>query len=71
MFEKRRLNGKSGDGESSKSETHGGGEKKNNNKNENGKTKDATFICPEGYSALVDRRFDEAIDHFLEWVSSS
>eukprot|EP00577_Skeletonema_sp_RCC1716_P004247 CAMPEP_0113411586 /NCGR_PEP_ID=MMETSP0013_2-20120614/22343_1 /TAXON_ID=2843 ORGANISM="Skeletonema costatum, Strain 1716" /NCGR_SAMPLE_ID=MMETSP0013_2 /ASSEMBLY_ACC=CAM_ASM_000158 /LENGTH=1273 /DNA_ID=CAMNT_0000297947 /DNA_START=4 /DNA_END=3822 /DNA_ORIENTATION=- /assembly_acc=CAM_ASM_000158 len=70
VFEKRRLNGKSGDGESSKSETHEGVEK-TNNQNENGKTKDATFICRKGYSALVDRRFDDAIDHFLEWVSSS
>ena len=58
MFEKRRLINKSGDGESSKSETHDGGEKKNNNQNENGKKKDATFICRKGYSALVDRRFD-------------
>ena len=41
-----------------------------NTKNEN-EMKDATFICPKGYAALVDRRFDEAIDHFLEWVLSS
>ena len=33
--------------------------------------KDETFICPKGYKALLDRRFDEAIDHFLQWVSSS
>eukprot|EP00986_Skeletonema_menzelii_P017207 scaffold18301_cov79-Skeletonema_menzelii.AAC.1 len=41
-----------------------------NTKNEN-EMNDATFICPKGYAALVDRRFDEAIDHFLEWVLSS
>eukprot|EP00984_Skeletonema_dohrnii_P023816 scaffold12912_cov175-Skeletonema_dohrnii-CCMP3373.AAC.2 len=59
VFEKRRLSGKS------ESKTHEGVE------NEKGKKKDATFICPQGYAALVDRRFDGAIDHFLEWVSSS
>jgi hypothetical protein len=32
---------------------------------------DETFICPRGYAALVDRRFDEAIDYFLEWVKAS
>ncbi len=44
-----------------------------NGENNNGKiqTKDATFICPKGYGALTDRRFDEAIDHFLKWVNSS
>lgn len=48
------------------------GEKHNNNeKNDRQTGKDATFICPKGYAALVDRRFDEAIDNFLEWVSSS
>ena len=48
VFEKRRLINKS---ENSKSEAHDGGEKKTNNQNENGKKKDATFICRKGYSA--------------------
>jgi hypothetical protein len=26
------------------------------------------FTCPKGYSALLDRRFEEAIDYFLEFV---
>ena len=26
------------------------------------------FICPKGYAALLDRRFEEAIDRFLEYV---
>jgi hypothetical protein len=43
--------------------------KNNNNTGESGA--DETFICPKGYAALLDRRFDEAIDYFLEWVSSS
>ena len=84
LLEKRRRLGKttnndrseSGGGDNNKSENHGQemhGEK-NTNSNKNGRTKenqDATFICPKGYAALVDRRFDEAIDHFLKWVSSS
>ena len=26
------------------------------------------IICPKGYAALLDRRFEEAIDHFLAYV---
>jgi hypothetical protein len=26
------------------------------------------IICPQGYAALLDRRFDEAIDHFLVYI---
>ena len=60
--------------EKSKSAQDGEGEKKttnNNNTDEKTTEDDATFICPKGYAALLDRRFDEAIDYFLEWVSSS
>ena len=31
----------------------------------------SNLICPFGYEALLDRRFDEAIDHFLVACSSS
>jgi len=27
------------------------------------------IICPKGYAALLDRRFEEAIDHFLAFVN--
>jgi len=48
-----------------------GNSNNNNNRGGGGGNADETFICPKGYSALLDRRFDEAIDYFLEWVSSS
>ena len=28
------------------------------------------IICPKGYAALLDRRFEEAIDHFLAYVEN-
>lgn len=28
---------------------------------------ESTVVCPKGYAALLDRRFHEAIDHFLEF----
>ncbi|KAL7538873.1 hypothetical protein ACHAXR_012323 [Thalassiosira sp. AJA248-18] len=33
--------------------------------------KDTTVVCPKGYAALLDRRFEEAIEHFLACVRSS
>eukprot|EP00804_Cyclotella_cryptica_P012888 CCRYP_002249-RB/>CCRYP_002249-RB protein AED:0.13 eAED:0.13 QI:185/1/1/1/0.83/0.71/7/3037/1190 len=33
------------------------------------KERQSEIICPKGYAALLDRRFEEAIDHFLAYVA--
>jgi hypothetical protein len=70
LIEKKRRRRKT---KSSRCEADDAGNSNNNNNRGGGGggNADETFICPKGYSALLDRRFDEAIDYFLEWVSSS
>lgn len=36
----------------------------------NGKGEKKEIICPKGYAALLDRRFEEAINHFLAYVTT-
>ena len=43
--------------------------RRSNNGETNGEQ--TTVVCPKGYAALLDRRFDEAIDYFLDSIKLS